>query len=140
MFTIGEAAREVGMSKSTLSRAIKAGKISAVRTVHGAFEIDPAELFRVYPPKAQRAAQRVVTHDATDSEAHDAAAQAAEVEAATLRAEAAGLRAQVEMLREMAEDLRSQRDGWQKQAEASQRLLSDGRPKRGGLLGLFSRG
>lgn len=139
MLTIGEAAKQVGMSKSTLSRAIKAGKISAARTVHGAFEIDPAELFRVYPPKAQRAAQQQMTQYATDNEASDPP-HSTEVEAAGLRAEVEGLRAQIDLLRDMAEDLKNQRDGWQKQAEASQRLLSDHRPKRGGMFGMFSRG
>jgi hypothetical protein len=48
--TLGSAAKATGVSKSTLSRAIKAGRISASRSDAGAYEIDPAELHRVFPP------------------------------------------------------------------------------------------
>ena len=49
-YTLGEAAIACGKSKSTLSKSIKAGKISAFKNDHGAFEIEPSELFRLYPP------------------------------------------------------------------------------------------
>lgn len=48
-WSISQAAREAGLSKSTISRAIKAGRISASRQDDGAYLIEPAELFRVYP-------------------------------------------------------------------------------------------
>lgn len=48
MFTLGEAAKKVGKSKTTLTRAIDAGRLSARRKDDGSYEIDPAELFRVY--------------------------------------------------------------------------------------------
>ena len=47
-FTLGQAAKETGLAKSTLSRDIKSGKISATRLVNGSYEIDASELFRVY--------------------------------------------------------------------------------------------
>jgi len=47
--TIGQAAKETGKSKSTISRAIKTGRISAQKT-GDRYEIDPAELFRAFPP------------------------------------------------------------------------------------------
>lgn len=34
----------------TITRAIKSGKISASKNDTGGYEIDPAELFRVFPP------------------------------------------------------------------------------------------
>ena len=49
-YTLGKAAIACGKSKSTLSKAIKSGKISAFKNDHGAFEIEPSELFRLYPP------------------------------------------------------------------------------------------
>lgn len=49
--TMGQAAREAGLSKTTIWRAVKSGKISATRNDDGDFEIDPAELFRVFPQK-----------------------------------------------------------------------------------------
>jgi len=48
-WSISHAARETGLSKSTISRAIKSGRISATRQHDGSYLIEPAELFRVYP-------------------------------------------------------------------------------------------
>ena len=51
--TLGKAAKEAGISKPSLSVAIKKGKLSAHKNEKGHYEIDPAELFRVYPPKSK---------------------------------------------------------------------------------------
>lgn len=48
MYTLGEASRTLGKAKSTLSRDIKIGKLSATRQPNGQLLIDPAELARVY--------------------------------------------------------------------------------------------
>ncbi|GHG37980.1 hypothetical protein [Paracoccus aerius] len=48
-WSISRAARETGLSKSTISRAIKSGRISAARQHDGSYLIEPVELFRVYP-------------------------------------------------------------------------------------------
>lgn len=45
-YTLGEAAKVVGFSKPTLSRAIKNGKLSARRLDDGSYSIDAAELER----------------------------------------------------------------------------------------------
>jgi hypothetical protein len=50
MYTIGAAAKATGKAKSTISRDIDKGKISAVRNEDGSYSIDPSELHRVYPP------------------------------------------------------------------------------------------
>jgi len=52
MITLGEGSRLTGLGKTTLARAIKAGRLSATRTTTGSYEIDPAELARCYPFKA----------------------------------------------------------------------------------------
>jgi excisionase family DNA binding protein len=49
MLTLGQAAKETGLSKPSISKAIKNGRLSAVKTDNGEYQIDPAELFRVYP-------------------------------------------------------------------------------------------
>ena len=49
-YTLGEAAKATGLTKPTLSKAIKSGKLSAVRNENGSYTIDPAELHRVFPP------------------------------------------------------------------------------------------
>src|SRR3954447_7759079 len=46
-----DAAKQVGLHRSSLFRAIRSGRLSATRTEGGDFLIQPAELFRVYPPK-----------------------------------------------------------------------------------------
>jgi len=48
--TLGEAARQVTVTKSTLHRAIHDGRLSANRDDQGHYQIDPAELFRVFEP------------------------------------------------------------------------------------------
>jgi excisionase family DNA binding protein len=49
MLTLGKAAKLAGVGKSTLARAIAAGRLSATKTEAGTYEIDTAELARVYP-------------------------------------------------------------------------------------------
>lgn len=48
-YTAGQAAKAVGKSIPTITRAIKRGVISAERTTSGGYLIDPAELHRVFP-------------------------------------------------------------------------------------------
>lgn len=50
MLSMSSAATQAGVSKATIHRAIKSGKLSAARRDDGSYEIDPAELFRVYAP------------------------------------------------------------------------------------------
>lgn len=51
MLSLTEAAHQTGVSKSTVYRAVKSGKISAKRNEDDEYEIDPAELFRVFEQK-----------------------------------------------------------------------------------------
>ena len=48
-YTLGQAAKAVGMSKTSILRSIKAGRISAGRDELGQWAIEPCELHRVYP-------------------------------------------------------------------------------------------
>ena len=58
-YSLSDAAEATGKNKTTIQRAIKNGKISARKGASGAYEIDPAELHRVFSPAtAQRDAQR----------------------------------------------------------------------------------
>lgn len=43
------AAKEAGIAKKTLLEAISSGRLTAGKSDKGHWEIDPAELFRVYP-------------------------------------------------------------------------------------------
>jgi hypothetical protein len=50
-FTIGQAARETGKTKSIISKSVKDGTISAEKQPDGSYQTDAAELFRVFPRK-----------------------------------------------------------------------------------------
>lgn len=52
-FTLNQAARACGRSKSTILEAIKSGRLSAYRNDINQWEIQPAELFRVYPIRSE---------------------------------------------------------------------------------------
>src|SRR5271165_2179257 len=47
--TLYQAAKATGRTKATIQEAIKKGRISARKNDLGRYEIDPAELHRVYP-------------------------------------------------------------------------------------------
>ena len=57
-YTAGEAATATGVNTATITRAIKKGRISATKSDTGAWQIDPAELHRVFPPLASKALQQ----------------------------------------------------------------------------------
>lgn len=52
-FTLSQAAKEARVSKSTLSKALSTGRVSAERLSDGSFQIDASELFRVFPRKPE---------------------------------------------------------------------------------------
>lgn len=119
-FSLREAAQQAGVSKSTILRAIRSGRLSAARTEDAGYVIDPSELARVYPAQraTQQALERSTGHDATDATVRGDA-----IENAGLRAEVEGLRQLLAQMRDTVADLKDDRDGWRQQAEAAQRLL-----------------
>lgn len=108
--SLRQAADQAGTSKSTIFRAIKAGRLSAARTDDGGFAIDPAELFRVYPPKSGPAAAEQIAERAAGQGATAHASHELELKMAVMDAELRGLK-------DMVAELRSARDQWQQQAE-----------------------
>lgn len=50
-----QAAKRTGKSVPTITRAIKSGKLSAEKTPSGGYQIDAAELFRVFKAVTQSA-------------------------------------------------------------------------------------
>ena len=110
MMSLSEAAKATAQSKSTIWRSIKAGKLSATRTDAGEFQIDPAELHRVFP--IGTAEQRV-----SNAAAKRSATAADHPGTAVLEVEIAGLKAMAEMLRDQLSETRKDRDAWRSQAE-----------------------
>jgi hypothetical protein len=121
-YTLGKAAKATGKSKAALSRAIKLHKISANKQEDGSFQIDPAELHRVYPPvQVQQATQQLpVNTDAT----------------AEIRELRAKLEAAIERIADkdgVIDDMRRRLDGETEERRKVQAqltaLLTDQRPK-----------
>lgn len=116
--SLREAADACGVSKSTILRAIKSGRMSAPRTDDGGYAIDPAELHRVYPPRTTTAPERngAMGQDTTPT-----------ISGATamLDNEIASLREMLRRADKETEDLREDRDRWRNQAENAQRLITD---------------
>lgn len=116
-YTLNEAAKAVGKSKTTIHRAIKSGKISASRLESGAYAIDPSELHRVFQAGTPKRTIR------NDTEQHETAIGTADIQLEMLEKERERERRQLE---ETIADLREDRDKWRQQATA---LLEDKRPK-----------
>ena len=117
-YTRGEAAKATGKSKATISKAIKNGKISAVKGENGAYKIEPSELFRVYDANSSPEQKETPeTPKANTDKSLDFRLLEAKLEAAEQR---------LQDKEEQLLDMRDQRDRWQHQATA---LLADMRPK-----------
>jgi hypothetical protein len=68
--TLGAAARQSGLSKASVSRAIRQGKLSAIRCEEtGSFKIDPAELARYLEAASVIRAQTVPTEQSVTRDA-----------------------------------------------------------------------
>ena len=109
-YTLGEAAKAVGKSKPTLSKAVKSGKISARKNEDGSYTIDPAELHRVYPPAPSETvnSERFETQSVTPVNTEEAR-------------ELIELRVKLQAAQERISDLQEDRDHWRQQAN---RLLA----------------
>jgi hypothetical protein len=106
-YTLGTASQATGCAKSTILRAIKAGRISVVRDDLGQWQIEPAELFHVFPTLANPD-----TTPQTGPMERDATTD-------TLVAE---LRAVIADLRRGQDDLRQERDHWRAAHEREQAI------------------
>lgn len=127
--TLGGAAKEAGVSKGTLSKAVKSGKLSADKNEDGSFAIDPAELFRVFPKQ-----QETVENEHLETPGNT-------IETVRLQADLEATRKEAIMLRETLDDLRVDRDAWREQAERQSLLLEDHRGRDDSLarVGWFRR-
>jgi DNA-binding transcriptional MerR regulator len=119
--TLGQAAKAAGVSKTTLQRYMHLGKLSASRRDDGSYDIDPAEILRVFGSdrRDRNSDTQVVNHVPANV-------------ITPFRVEIDGLRAQLEQIKGERDDLRRRLD-----AEAEERrqvqarltaLLTDQRP------------
>ena len=115
-YTLGTAAKASGKSKATISKAIKSGRISAIKDDTGVYQIEPAELNRVYPINVDG------NHDRTPRTPVETPENGPSVRELQARLEAAHER--LTDREAVIADLREDRDRWRQQATA---LLADQR-------------
>jgi hypothetical protein len=128
VITLGEASRQTGKSKAAITKAIKTGRLSAAKGDTGDWQIDPAELFRVYTP-ASEPENRLTAEVNPDFV----------VETAVLRRELELLRERLDDKNSVIADIKQDRDFWRQQATA---LLTDQTqrpPERKGWRGFLHR-
>lgn len=110
-----QAAKAVGKSVPTITRAIKSGKLSAMKLDGGGYEIEASELFRVWV---------AVTHEG-------------DVTPTMLGRETpnvtSALEREVELLREMLDAAKADRDSWKEQAQKITALIEDQSGKKRGF-------
>jgi FtsZ-binding cell division protein ZapB len=102
MLTLGEAAKASTVTKSAISKAIKNGRISAHKDEKGYYQIDPAELFRVFP---------------VDTGNSQATVESVQKETGM---ETSGLQSTVEHLRELLDEIKNERDDLRQRLDKSE--------------------
>jgi len=111
--SLNKAAKEAGVAKSTLLEALNSGRMSAEKNEKGHWQIDPAELFRVFP-KSSSTEQAEPKPTSLENQQKTSQNSALEVEVKMLREqidridtererERAQFTDQIEALREQAE-------------------------------------
>lgn len=137
--SLGQAARLAGRGKTTLTRAIRAGRLSATRLENGAYEINLAELSRVYElhhetPETVTRDRRAVHHETpTETVTRDPETVA---RLAELETEVRMLKELLAEVRHHRDELRADRDDWRSRAE---RLLTHERPLASGVGDIIAR-
>jgi hypothetical protein len=119
--TAGTAAKAVGKTKSTITKAIASGKLSAIKNDNGAWEIDASELYRVYPPTPLETVKIEKNDTLKETDGNSK-----EIEALERLLKAA---------EEQIDDLKADRDEWRKQA--NQLLLTNTSTPRKRIFGIF---
>jgi hypothetical protein len=102
--SLGRAALLADVSKNTIARAFKSGKLTATKGRNNRYYIDEEELRRVF-------------NLPQESRWGDSGADSG------LKREIEGLRAQLEEMRAQLDDLRRERDDWKARSVNSDRLM-----------------
>ena len=102
-YTLGEAARAAGVSKTSIKRSLDSGRLSANKDEFGRWSIEPVELHRVYPAVTPPE-QAVPPPELPDTR--------------VLQTEVTLLREMLEREREISHALEAERNAWRQQATA----------------------
>src|SRR3954452_2446173 len=112
-YNLVSAAEAIGVSKATMHRYVRKGRISATRTDDGFYEIDPAELHRVFPPVSKTEPETVSRDEPKPTKTEGETGQYALVFEVQLE----GLRALIAEKDRRIMDLETDRDRWAEQAQ-----------------------
>lgn len=118
-YTLGDAAKATGKSKTTLHRAIKSGRISASKAEDGSYAIEPAELHRVFPAVTAKAPEGLSPRNDEEQLSNTLTALRTQLEIQEKERDR-----ERTLLQETIADLREDRDKWRQQATS---LLTDQR-------------
>jgi chromosome segregation ATPase len=125
MITLAEAARETGLTNPAIFKSIQKGRLSASKDEKGQWIIDPAELFRVYPP----AAKKETAEPQTANLGLFLKLKEMETKLEVTEKRLLDKESEIQNFRVQVDDLRSERERWRVQAEQITRLLTDQREK-----------
>lgn len=130
-YSLSEAADEIGLSKMTIQRAIKKGRLSADRDEQGAYRIDPAELHRVFPKDARVKPEQGKSNKASQEPSQSESLLRREIE---IRDEKLDLiekerRREREQLESTIDDLRKRLDTESEERQRLTFLITDQREK-----------
>ena len=115
LLSAGQAAKAVGLTTPTISKALKSGKLSYIEKTANGYQIDPTELFRVFTPVSDRPVAPVAT---LGLETAMVMPEIVEIRVANAR-----LESELGSIKVLADELRQERDEWRKQAQTL--LLAD---------------
>ena len=135
MITLGNAAKQLGVSKPTISKAISKGQLSASKREDGSFAIDPSELMRWWQgvshrfhPQPVSSFQAATPSDSTANGPTIDGDTELRIRNAQLEAELSGLKELLKVHRDQIGDLRTERDKLLSQVDSAHRLLTHQKP------------
>ncbi|WP_100269199.1 helix-turn-helix domain-containing protein [Epibacterium ulvae] len=105
-YTLGQAAKATGKSKTTIQRAIAKGRISATKDTSGAYQIDPSELHRVFAPTSPETVPQPQQSNTTRPQDGTP----------VLQVKIDALEEMLAREREALDEIRTDRDAWKQQA------------------------
>ena len=108
--SLNKAAKEASVAKSTLLEALNSGRMSAGKNDKGHWQIDPSELFRVFPKTGYTGREKPKPTPSYSLQK---------------TTENGALEVEVKMLREMLEETRADRDSWKDQSQKITALIED---------------
>ncbi|MBB3996138.1 putative site-specific integrase-resolvase [Sulfitobacter undariae] len=127
--TLNEAAKSCRKAKGTILKAIKEGRLSAPKDDQGRYEIDPSELYRVFPATTSNQSEKPALTPTSDHENR--------IEIERLRAEVKAANTLTENMVETVADLRERLDREGEERRQLTAILTDQRTRQGARRGFF---